>query len=48
MNGKKGVVECAFVRSDVTEAEYFATPILLGVSMVHRTDYCKFDFCLAK
>lgn len=31
MNGKKGVVECAYVASDVTEASYFATPILLGV-----------------
>ena len=30
MNGKSGVVECAFVRSDVTEAPYFANPILLG------------------
>jgi len=30
MNGKKGVVECAYVASDVTDATYFATPILLG------------------
>lgn len=30
MNGKKGVVECAYVASEVTEAPYFATPILLG------------------
>ena len=30
MNGKDGVVECSFVASDVTEAAFFATPILLG------------------
>jgi len=30
LNGKEGVVECAFVDSDVTEAKFFATPILLG------------------
>lgn len=32
MNGKEGVVECAFVRSEETESPYFATPLLLGVS----------------
>lgn len=31
MNGKQGVVECAFVRSDVTESPYFSTPLQLGV-----------------
>ena len=30
MNRKSGVVECAFVKSDITEAAYFANPILLG------------------
>lgn len=30
MNGKEGVIECAFVRSDETEAKYFSTPIQLG------------------
>lgn len=30
MNGKSGVTECCFVRSDVTDAPYFATPVLLG------------------
>ena len=33
MNGKKGVVECAYFASDVTEASHFATPVLLGVSV---------------
>ena len=28
------IVECAFVASNVTEATYFSTPIVLGVSMV--------------
>jgi len=30
LNGEKGVVECAYVRSEETEAKYFSTPILLG------------------
>ena len=32
MKAKAGqeVVECAYVESNVTEAEYFATPLLLG------------------
>merc|ERR1711974_395491 len=30
MSGQEGVVECAYIASDVTEATYFATPILLG------------------
>jgi len=30
MNGESGVVECAYIRSDVTEATYFSTPLLLG------------------
>lgn len=34
MSGRAGVVECAFVQSDVTECEYFSTPIGLGVSFV--------------
>jgi len=32
LHGEKGVVECAYVKSEVTEATYFATPIVLGVS----------------
>lgn len=36
MNGKDGVVECAYIKSDVTEASYFATPILLGKSGVAK------------
>ena len=30
MSGQADVVECAFVKSDVTKAAYFATPIRLG------------------
>lgn len=33
ISGQEGVLECAFVRSDETEAKYFATPIVLGVSL---------------
>lgn len=35
MNGKEGVVECAFVRSEETECKYFSTPLLLGVRHAH-------------
>ncbi|XP_014256321.1 malate dehydrogenase, mitochondrial-like [Cimex lectularius] len=30
LNGEKNVVECSFVASDVTEAKYFSTPLVLG------------------
>jgi len=36
LKGKTGLVECAYVASDVTSASYFATPILLGVNGVER------------
>merc|ERR1711887_70001 len=36
MQGQEGVVECAYVASDVTEAKYFATPLLLGPSGVEK------------
>ena len=32
LDGEEGVVECSYVRSDVTESPYFSTPVLLGVS----------------
>lgn len=36
MSGKQGVVECAFVRSDVTESPYFSTPLQLGKKGVEK------------
>lgn len=30
MSGKPNVVECTYVQSDETEAQYFSTPWLLG------------------
>jgi len=36
MTGQEGVVECAFVASDVTEAKYFATPLVLGPNGVEK------------
>merc|ERR1712038_99153 len=36
MNGQEGVIECAYVASNVTEAPYFATPILLGPNGVAK------------
>jgi len=36
LKGEQGVIECAYVKSDVTEATYFATPILLGPAGVEK------------
>ncbi len=36
MNGKEGVIECAYVASNVTEATYFSTPLLLGKSGIEK------------
>merc|ERR1711970_242233 len=36
MTGQEGVTECAYVESDVTEAKYFSTPIVLGPNGVAK------------
>jgi malate dehydrogenase len=36
LKGEQGVIECAYVKSDITEATYFATPILLGPNGVEK------------
>ncbi|XP_013390930.2 malate dehydrogenase, mitochondrial isoform X2 [Lingula anatina] len=36
MNGKEGVVECAYVKSDETDAKYFSTPLQLGRNGVEK------------
>ncbi|XP_030648339.1 malate dehydrogenase, mitochondrial isoform X2 [Chanos chanos] len=36
MNGKEGVVECAYVRSEETECKYFSTPLLLGKNGIEK------------
>ncbi len=36
LKGKEGVVECTFVKSDVTETPYFSTPVLLGRNGVEQ------------
>ncbi|EDO33958.1 predicted protein [Nematostella vectensis] len=36
LNGKKDVVQCAFIKSHLTEAGYFATPVLLGTNGVEK------------
>ncbi|CAG5132905.1 unnamed protein product [Candidula unifasciata] len=36
LNGTEGKVQCAYVRSNETEAKYFATPILLGKNGVEK------------
>jgi len=36
LNGEAGITECAYVRSDITEATYFSTPILLGKSGLEK------------
>jgi len=36
MMGEEGVIQCAFIRSDETDAEYFSTPLLLGKNGVEK------------
>jgi malate dehydrogenase len=36
INGEKGIVECAYVESDVTECQWFSTRIELGVNGVEK------------
>merc|ERR1712080_623924 len=36
MSGQEGVVECSYVASDVTEAPYFATPVVLGPNGIEK------------
>merc|ERR1719295_195719 len=36
MNGQEGIVECAYVASNVTEASYFSTPLLLGRNGIEK------------
>lgn len=36
MNGMEGRVQCAYVRSEETEAEYFSTPLLLGTEGIEK------------
>lgn len=36
LRGDQNVVECAYVRSDVTEAKYFSTPLLLGKNGIEK------------
>uniref|UniRef100_I3LP41 Malate dehydrogenase n=1 Tax=Sus scrofa TaxID=9823 RepID=I3LP41_PIG len=36
MNGKEGVVECSFVKSQETDCPYFSTPLLLGKKGIEK------------
>ncbi|XP_015927425.1 malate dehydrogenase, mitochondrial [Parasteatoda tepidariorum] len=36
MNGKQGVIECAYVKSSETDAPYFATPLHLGKNGIEK------------
>uniref|UniRef100_A0A670JVV0 Malate dehydrogenase, mitochondrial n=1 Tax=Podarcis muralis TaxID=64176 RepID=A0A670JVV0_PODMU len=36
MNGKEGVIECSFVRSEETECPYFSTPLLFGKNGIEK------------
>jgi len=36
IKGEKNIIECAYVASDVTEAKYFATPLLLGKNGIEK------------
>lgn len=36
IQGESNVIECAYVRSDITEAKYFSTPLLLGKNGIEK------------
>ncbi|CAH0713476.1 unnamed protein product, partial [Brenthis ino] len=36
LNGESNVVECAYIKSDLTEASYFANPVVLGKNGVEK------------
>lgn len=36
LQGESNVVECAYVKSDVSEAAYFANPVVLGKNGVEK------------
>ncbi|XP_033213049.1 malate dehydrogenase, mitochondrial [Belonocnema kinseyi] len=36
LNGEQNIIECSYVRSNVTDAKYFSTPILLGKNGVEK------------
>lgn len=36
IQGEQNIIECAYVRSDVTEAKYFATPLVLGKNGIEK------------
>ncbi|XP_063220227.1 malate dehydrogenase, mitochondrial [Bacillus rossius redtenbacheri] len=36
LKGESNIVECAYVRSNVTEAKYFSTPLLLGPNGIQK------------
>jgi len=36
LNGESNITECAYVESDVTEAKFFSTPILLGTNGLQK------------
>lgn len=36
LRGEPNVIECSYVKSDVTEASYFSTPLILGKNGLER------------
>jgi hypothetical protein len=40
LKGEPNVIECTYVRSNITEAKYFATPVLLGVRYNQLSTVC--------
>ena len=50
LSNKPNVTECAFVRSNVTSATYFSTPLLLGVSreLSQHDSACRGRICFKK
>lgn len=36
LNGEQNIVECSYVRSNLTDAKYFSTPVLLGKNGIEK------------
>ena len=43
LRGESNVVECAYVKSDVTKASYFATPLRFGVRLADNCHALNWD-----
>lgn len=46
VEGEKGIVDTAFVKSSVAETRYFSNPVELGVSSINFNGICIFQIII--